>query len=165
MIVVVVVILIISLPVVAAISWLFISGAVTSTVDQQLVVNLASPSVTRRSISDQHYWETVLNINKVTPRDEVVRWADVSVVIHSHDGGILLPSTQVFPDTGVYDNGFDGSVDVEGWFVEITTGDDRLSAGDAIKITGMTAEFEAGLIQVLRSGRIVADIMLPTDFP
>jgi len=161
-----VVILVISVPIVVAMSWLFISGAVTSTEDERLTVQLSSPSVSQRMISDQAYWDTVLNINKVTPKDENVRWADVSIAIKTSDGGILLPNTPVSPDNrDFYDNDFDGSVDVEGWFVEITTGDDRLSAGDAIKITGMTIEYEGGFVQVLRSGRIIADSRLPTDFP
>lgn len=161
-----VVVLVIAVPFVAAIGWLAISGAVTSTEEQRLTVNLATPSVTHRLISDQHHWDTVLNINKATPRDEDVIWAEISIVVHHNDGSILLPSTQVSPDIGgVYDDGSDGSVDVEVWFVEITTGDNRLSAGDAIKITGMTADFEGGFIQILRSGRISGDSFLPTDFP
>ncbi len=164
-IVVVVVILVISAPFLVAMGWLFISGAVTSTEEQRLTVQLSSPSVTQRTISDQASWDTVLNINMVTPRDEDVLWAEVFVVLHSHDGGILLPSTLVSPDIGVNDDGSDGAVDVEVWFIEITTGDNRLSAGDAIKITGMTAEFEGGFVQILRSGRIIGDSLLPTDFP
>ena len=165
-IIVLVVVLVIAVPFVAAVGWLAISGAVTSTEEQRLTVNLATPSVTHRLISDQHHWDTVLNINKVTPRDEDVLWTDISVAIKSSDGGILLPNTPISPDIGgVYDDGFDGSVDVEVWFIEITTGDNRLSTGDAIKITGMTADFEGGFIQILRSGRIIGDSFLPTDFP
>ncbi|NOQ54352.1 MAG: hypothetical protein GQ558_07095 [Thermoplasmata archaeon] len=159
-------VLVIAAPFVAAIGWLAISGAVTSTEEQRLTVNLATPSVNQRMISDQHYWDTVLNINKVTPRDEDVVWADISVAIKSSTGNILLPSTQLSYDImDFYDDGSDGSVDVEVWFIDITTGDNRLSAGDAIKITGMTADFEGGFIQILRSGRIIGDSLLPTDFP
>ncbi len=164
-IIVLVVVLLIAVPFVAVMGWLAISGAVTSTVEQRLTVQLSSPSVTQRTISDQAYWDTVLNINMVTPRNEDVLWAEVFVVLHSHDGGILLPSTLVSPDIGVYDDGSDGAVDVEVWFIEITTGDNRLSAGDAIKITGMTVEFEGGFVQILRSGRVIGDTLLPTNFP
>ena len=163
---VVVVVLVISVPIVGAMGWLFISGAVTSTNEQELTVQLSSPSVTQRWISDQPYWDTVLNINMYTPRDEDVLWTQISVAIHHNDGGILLRSTPVSHDIGgVYDDDFDGSVDVEVWFIEITTGDNRLSAGDAIKVTGMTTDFEGGFIQIFRSGRIIGDTMLPTDFP
>ncbi len=161
-----VVVLVIAAPFLVAMGWLFISGAVTSTEEQRLTVQLSSPSVTQRTISDQHFWDTVLNINMVTPRDEDVLWADISVAIKSSTGNILLPSTQLSYDIWeFYDDGSDGSVDVEVWFIDITTGDNRLSAGDAIKITGMTAEFEGGFVQILRSGRIIGDSLLPTDFP
>jgi hypothetical protein len=163
---VLIVVLVIIGPFVVAIGWLAISGAVTSTEEQRLTVQLASPSVTQRMISDQPYWDTVLNINKVTPRDEDVLWVETTIAIKSNTGSILLPNMQLSHDNwGVYDDGSDGAVDVEVWFIETTTGDNRLSAGDAIKITGMTTEFEGGLIQILRSGRMIGDILLPTDFP
>ena len=158
----IVVILVIFVPVVIAI--FFFSSALVSTDDERLTVNLASPSVSQRMISGEPYWDAVLNINKVTPRDEDVPWLSISVVIKSNNGGLLLSNTPVSLDIeGGYDGTSDGIVFVEVWFVAINP--KRLSAGDAIKITGMTQNFEGGLVQILQKGRIIGDTQLPTDFP
>ena len=127
-------------------------------------VNIASPSVNGRDVGGTFHWDAILNINKITPKDERIGWNQLRIVVKSADGSVLNPHTPLDQDLGIYDDDLDGSVDVEFWFIE-TTGDGFMSAGDAIKITGMTRAYEGATIELTVQGERVGSIVLPTVFP
>jgi hypothetical protein len=128
-------------------------------------VNIAFPDVNSRDVGGSVHWDATLNINKVTPKDERIRWNQLRVVVKGADGSVLNPHSSMDQDWGIYDDGSDGSVDVEFWFVETTTGDTFLSAGDAVRLTGLTEAYEGAHVELHVAGERVASITLPTDFP
>ena len=151
----------------SALAWVYIDSEPYAPYEiEKVTVNLATPNIMRQEINGQPYWEAVLNINKITPRDEAVIWRDVRMVIKSSNGSVILPLTGLNADDALaYDRGTDGQVDLQVWFVETTPGTSRMDAGDAMKITGMTADFEGAFVQVLRDGERIGSITLPTNFP
>ena len=171
--------------VLAAVLWLMVSGMITDTDEQKTTVNVASPDVTAWSseidpdpaaANDEYYiYDAVLNINKITPKDDKVLWSEVRLLIKGSDGSVLQTETTLTDDAGAsYDR--DGTVatgggviDVEYWYVE--TGNDlKMSAGDAVKITGLTAgdastdDFQGAQVILKKAGEQIGSITLPTDF-
>jgi hypothetical protein len=145
------------------VAFLWLAPFEDDTHPSHITVNIASPSVMQRQVDGQAHWDAVLNINKITPRDENVRWTQVGVVVRSAEGSVLDTTSPLHQDRGVYDDYSGGTVYVEFWFIE-TSGDDRLSAGDAIKITGMTEAYEGATIELVRGGDRIGSIVLPTEF-
>jgi hypothetical protein len=64
----------------------------------------------------------------------------------------------------MYDNGTDGWVETQVWYVE-TTVDGFIDEGEALKITGMHDRFEGGRISIRYTGEQVGSMTLPTNFP
>ena len=156
--------------VLAAVLWLMVSGMIQDPEDEKLTIQLSSPSVSQYDRNGA-CWDAVLNINKLTPKDEKVKWTEVRIAIKGSGGSILNQATAPLADGSVVpypdiSAPYDPAVDVDFWFVDITAGDVKVGAGDSIKITGMNdALYEGATIQILKAGKIIGDSTLPTDFP
>jgi flagellin-like protein len=174
--------------VLAAVLWLMVSGMITDTDEQKTTVNIASPNMSTYTTQidpdgvaasgDEYYvYDAVLNVNKITPKDDKVLWSDVRILIKGSDGSVLMPEDILGDDgTATYDR--DGTVatgggviDVEFWYVETQTGDTKMSAGDAVKITGMTDgslaaldDYQGATVIMKKAGEQIGSITLPTDF-
>ena len=155
--------------VLAAVLWLMVSGMIQDPEVEKLTIQLSSPSVSQyerpTGASPAVYvWDAVLNINKMTPKDEKVKWTEIRIAIKGSDGSILMPSEAPESDVGATAYSIVLN-DVEFWYVDITTGDVKVSAGDSIKVTGMSVAYEGATLQILKAGKIIGTTTLPTDFP
>jgi len=131
--------------------------------EPRLTVNLSPPTTPQMTVRNgTSVWDTSLVIRRFTPADRKVLWAEVSVVIKSDSGSILLPSTYPSRDWHIYDQ--EASIGVEVWYVE-SDGDNSMDAGDAIKFTGMTTVFEGAALEMSLAGERIAAATLPTNFP
>jgi hypothetical protein len=165
-IIVIVVVALILIPVVIAVAWFVFAGLFTTTEEQRTTVNMASPEVFHRSIAGDSYWDVTIAVNRVTPRDSDVPWTDLRIVVKATDGHVLnLETRPQINDPSRYDDGSDGSVDVEFWYVEITQGDTDLSTADTIRMTGLSSDYEGALVQLNLSDELIGSIVLPTNFP
>lgn len=145
----------------AIFAYLIIGGPYPVSPDEEkLTVNLSSPVIVQRSTGDDLCWDLVVNINKITPKDEKVPWTELRVVMKSAAGSILNTATGVQRDAGVYAD----PPASEFWYVDVE-GDGRMSAGDAIKVTGLDLGYEAAHLQLLKAGSLIGDVSLPTEFP
>lgn len=161
------VIIVVAVIALSAFMWIYIDESEILPPDEKLVLNLASPSVMTRDIANITHWDTVININKVTPKDASLLWIDVEVIVKNADGSVLLPRTRSFPDDpGNYDDAANGWVDVEVWAIDIDQ-NGLVSPGDAIKITGMDIRFEGGFVEIVQTSPVerIGGIVLPTQFP
>ncbi len=163
MIVVVVVIVLIAIPVILAIMWLGVFVSVIEEETEKVTFNMASPDVTERMIADQTYFDAELEINKVIPDLAIVTYTELRVIVKASDGSVLIQSTKpTLDDPSDYDDGLDGTVDVQVWYDSLTSGIITV-AGDSFKLTGMTDDYEGATVQITRDGRIVGSVVLPTD--
>jgi hypothetical protein len=164
-IVVIVVALVILVPAILAVAWMMLAGIPVDVDTDKTTVIIASPSVESRTIGEEVHWDVTLNIVKITPRDEAIAWGDVRIIVKSSAGSVLLPATRPsWDDPAEYDDGSDGTVDVEAWYVCTDSGP-NMRAGDAIKLTGMTLDYEGGNIEITQRGERIGSMFLPTDFP
>ena len=160
--------------VLAAVLWLMVSGMIQDPEEEKLTLQLSSPTMTRvdeRPVGGNTCWDAVININKLTPKDEKVQWSEVKISIKKADGSILnaaSPVTTDIPANYAAANGATG--DVLFWYIDIQA-DGKVGAGDSIKITTMDDgtlagnDYQGGTVQILKAGKIIADTTLPTDFP
>jgi hypothetical protein len=163
LIIVVVVIVLIAIPIVLAIMWLGILTDVIEEETEKVTINLASPVVTTRPIMDVTYWDADLNINKVTPDLALVSYEDIRIIVKASDGSVLIPATEPLPDdSSDYDDGSDGTVDVEVWYESYTI---IMVAGDSFILTGMTDAYEGATVQIMHKDRLIGSTTLPTNFP
>ena len=144
--------------------WYLIANIEPEPMHDDITVNLASPSVQQLFRGGTTCWDAVLNINKITPKDVRVAWESLFVVVFSSEGWALNPALQPRPDLNDYDDGADGNIDVEFWYVE-TGGDTHLGAGDAFKITGTSLDYEGATILLEFRGNRIGSVTLPTNFP
>jgi hypothetical protein len=155
---VVAIVIIILVPIVlVALGWLFVASQISDVDDERVTLNLASPDVMMRHIDGNPYWDAELEVNLLTPRDTVLSWASVMMVIKSSTGSVLLTSSPLLADhPPSYDDDTDGQVDVDNFVV---------NPGDEIKITGMTSAYEGATVDITSFGERIGSITLPTDFP
>jgi hypothetical protein len=159
-----VVVLVVVVPVVLGLVWLAISGMIVEPDPGMITVNFQSPSVTQRTIGEEVHYDATLNVNKITPKDERVRYTELRVIMKSASGSVLMTATQPRPhDPTRYDDGSLGLVGVQVWYVSVSGGTD-LSAGDALVFSGMTTDYEGATIELTRAGERIGSITLPTDF-
>jgi hypothetical protein len=163
---VVAIVIIILVPIVlVALGWLFVASQISDVDDERVTLNLASPDVMMRHIDGNPYWDAELEVNLLTPRDTVLSWASVMMVIKSSTGSVLLTSSPLLADhPPSYDDDTDGQVDVETWYVDLL-GNFVVNPGDEIKITGMTSAYEGATVDITSFGERIGSITLPTDFP
>ena len=131
---------------------------------ERLVIGMTSPTVEQRSIDGQVRWDTILNINWMSPNDARPSWIDVRVVIRSSDGIILESQRAPQEDLGLYDDAVDGAIDVEFWFIDRGSRDSFVAVGDAIRITGMTEEYQEATVEIVYAGERIGSIGLPWNF-
>ncbi len=159
-------IVLVAIPLILAIMWLGILVDVIEEETENVTLNLASPVVTQRTIADQTYWDAEIEINKVTPNLALITFSEVRVIVKSSDGSVLIPSTEpLFDEPSDYDDGLDGTVDVQVWYKATVPGS-IVIAGDSFLLTGMTdTDYQGALVQITRDGKIIGSTTLPTDFP
>ena len=87
---------------------------------------------------------------------------DLRIIIKGAGGSVLNSESVATLDTGSYDRSTDPQP-IEFWYVE-TGSDVKMSAGDAIKITGMSPSYEGATVIFKKSGEQIGSITLPTDF-
>jgi flagellin-like protein len=154
--------------VLAAVLWLMVSGMISTDDSDKTTVTLASPSVTSESRTNP-CWDVTLNVQKITPKDDKVKWTELRIIIKGADGSVLnQASTPALNDpVGTPYNDPAGllTTQVQFWYVEVTAGDDKLDAGDGIKITGMGTAYEGAYIEFTKGGERIASSTLPTNFP
>jgi hypothetical protein len=161
---VVIVIAVVSVTVLAAVFWMGFTGIITEEPIGMITVNIASPNVQQRLVSDVVHYDAVLNINKITPRDTLVFWTSVEMIIKAADGSVLMTRTVPLPDDPtMYDDAANGWVEVEVWFIDVSS-DIFVDAGDALKITGMDERYEGSYVEITYKGDRIGSITLPTDF-
>jgi flagellin-like protein len=146
--------------VLAAVLWLMVSGMISTEESDKTTVTLANPSV-KSETRTTACWDVTLNIQKITPKDVKVKWTELRIIVKGEDGSVLNQATTPAVDAGVYVD----PAAVEFWFVEVTAGDDKLDAGDGIKITGMDVTYEGAYIEMTKGGERIASATLPTNFP
>jgi hypothetical protein len=166
LIVVVVVIVLIAIPLVLAIMWLGILTDVIEEETEKVTIQMASPSLTQRMITDQVHWDADLEINKVTPDLALVTYSDIRVIVKDSSGSVLIPSTKpLADDPDDYDDGSDGTVDVQVWYDSITS-TTIMFEGDSFYLTGLTdTDYEGALVEIWHNDRRIGSTTLPTNFP
>ena len=148
--------------VLAAVLWLMVSGMISTGNESKTTVNIASP-VVQQVMRPGIGWDVTMNINKITPSDVKVLWTELKLTIKSASGSILQVQISPVADIApaVYPNV--GTLGI--YFVEVTAGDTKLGAGDALKVTGMTNAFEGAHIELSKGGQLIGSSDLPTNFP
>jgi len=146
--------------VLAAVLWLMVSGMIGGQEEQKITVNLGSPSTPEKFTRTTACWDTSMNINRITPKDQKVLWSELKILIKGSTGSLLLTATSPGADTGVY---ADPAV-IQVWYVE-TGANTKMDAGDSIKITGMTTAYEGATVELTKAGNLIASATLPTNFP
>jgi len=150
--------------VLAAVLWLMVSGMIGGQEEQKITVNLGSPSTPEkfnRGATD--VWDTSMNVNRITPKDQKVLWTELKILIKSSTGSLLLTSTAPTADNpAAYSVATPPLVQV--WYVEMGA-NTKLDAGDTIKITGMSTLYEGATVEMTKAGNLIASASLPTNFP
>ncbi len=132
-------------------------------------VNLAPAVIQNRTLEDEVHWDATFHVNKVTPRDSIVRWAEVRVSLLSESGDVLVERMELEPDAPLnYDDGTDGLVDIEAWYVDLPT-DGRMNSEDRFIITGLDRDHQGCSVILLRrvdsQWEQIASGTLPLEFP
>jgi flagellin-like protein len=147
--------------VLAAVLGLTVSGMIQDPEDEKLTIQLSSPTVTKYDRNGD-CWDAVLNVNKMTPKDEKVQWSEVKIAIKDSGGSILNQATEPDLDISTY---MDPAA-VEFWYVDISVDvPAKMGAGDSIKLSGLSDLYEGATVQILKAGKIIGSTTLPTDFP
>jgi len=128
-----------------------------------VTINLASPNVAYVDTNGTTYYHAVLNINKIIPKDVKCYWHDITLEIVSSNGSLLISAVAVSADSGIYDTDDTNGIDFELWYIDVS-GESKVSAGDAFKITGLTRAFESARVNMYLDGEKVGSIVLPSDW-
>jgi hypothetical protein len=161
-----VVIFIVIIAVVTVIASIIFLGITTSFEEPPgmiVTINLASPLLEEGVRNGTSVWDATLFFNKVTPIDARVGWSSIRVMVRAPTGVVLLDQTPMVADTGTYDES--SPISIEVWYTETMAGGVTASAGDFIKITGMTVAFEGAMVQFYSQGQLIGSATLPTNFP
>jgi hypothetical protein len=125
-------------------------------------VKFADPQLESRIVGDDEHWDVVAPIKKLTPKGREVLWSEVKVIIYGINGSYyheeLGPEAD---DPSEYDDGADGTVDIEVWYVNGVGDPLHLEAGDGIKITGLTSEFIGASVNLQVKGRSIGNFIVP----
>ena len=162
LVVIIVIVVIISL---LYLDWLYVSGRLFSSEEEIVVIELLDPSMEQQSIGDETYWDVTCQVNRITPSDSKVSWESVRVgVFKGPYRDVLIVMTPFEPDDpSVYDDGTDGVVDVQLWYLDMD-GDGFIDRSDRFKITGLTENFEGATIEIDVVGDNIGSFLLPTNF-
>jgi hypothetical protein len=128
--------------------------------EEKLTLTLSNPSVEPRDTGTTTVYDCSMFIQKITPRDMTVKWSELSIVIKSHDGSVLISKTTPSEDTGSY------SETVEVWYSDEAGDRENADTGDELVISGMSKQdYQGAQVEVVRKGDRVASVILPTNFP
>jgi hypothetical protein len=129
--------------------------------------SLSTPQIDEVVIGTTTVWYATININKITPKDIRFSWNDLDIEIVGSEGSVLIRKQSIMEDVWGdprYDEDDSDGVDVETWYIE-TGIDDKASAGDAFKMTGLAIFYEGGTVNFYVHGHLVGSSMLPPYFP
>jgi hypothetical protein len=127
-------------------------------------VNLASPLVTTRAISNESRWDAVIIITDISPGEGKLDWIDTLIQIKYADGSVALdPTTPPLDGEQLYDDGSDGTITVEVWHID-TPPMNRANTGDSIKLTGLDEGYQGATVLVFRGDERIGSTILPIDF-
>lgn len=126
---------------------------------------LSFPEISNRSIDGDVRWDASFDVNKITPKDQTIRWSDLYIVINRADGTPLQRQFRlVRKDPSQYDDASDGSIDIETWYIDNVGGKKNLDRDDGIVITGLGMGFEGGWVTIYREGVEQGQCRLPEAF-
>jgi hypothetical protein len=126
---------------------------------------IASPSVNYYEFSNHTEYRIILIINKITPADVILYWTNITLEVENSTGAVLIAESHVQQDPGIYDEDPSDGIDIGLWYVEVTTGGYTASAGDALKLTGISKDAEGGSVNIYSDGVLIGAVRLPTNFP
>jgi FlaG/FlaF family flagellin (archaellin) len=151
----------------AAIVYLMVSSMVNVPDDERVSMVVSNPRVESkdRGATPTQVWDVVLPVDAVHPTSRAIEWDDVTIIVKSTNGSVLTPKSPLTPDNpAMYDNNDADGIDVEFWYVETTAGDNNVTGGDSVKITGLDPTYEGATIHLSKANELVAKIELPTNF-
>jgi hypothetical protein len=131
-------------------------------------INFGTPIVDPVQINSTIVWYVTLNIFKISPKNVKVFWEDVRIEIVQSTGSVLIhprplkEDIWMFPD---YDMDDSDGIDVETWYIETTAGDNKMSAGDVFKLTGLTIFYEEATVNFYLKGHLAGSSRLASNFP
>jgi len=128
------------------------------TKEEFIVIILDTPDIYKRNGDAGETWDVTLTVIDITPDSAMARWIEVHVSVKGADGSALITSTIPSQDSGIY------GTEPEMWFQEISGAEDRVTVGDAFRITSMDRSYEGATVQVTRQGEILATATLPGTF-
>jgi hypothetical protein len=129
--------------------------------EEKVTVNLSISSVEERTVTDGTCWDATLDVNKITPRGEKVIWREVRIIIKGADGNVLDPAINLeLDEPSLY---HEIITKPQFWYVD-TDDNNRMDAGDQIKITGLDMRYEGALVYPIKAGEQIGSITLPSDF-
>ena len=134
--------------------------------DRPMFYEFGGPDVEERVIGGDDHWDVTFEVIDYEEMDPTV-WSEMEIVVTSESGNELLRTRTVKEnDPSQYDNGTNGTVDVEVWYVN---GDTRLTGGmdtgDLLVFTGLTKEFQGATIRIFHTTQQFGDRIAEERFP
>lgn len=140
----------------AAIAYIIFAGMLTDTEEEPVLVNLSPPVVRSRGT----VWDASIEVERIVPHHTSLHWVSIGIVVSSVNGSALNITTTPQDDVGSTYHDY-----VEFWYVDIEPGDGKIDAGDSIKITGLSREYEGATVRLVCANEIMGTVTLPADFP
>ena len=149
--------------VLAVVVLIIVSGMANVPDEQKVTAKLSTPRVQQYDRNGTIVWDATCTILTLTLDNEKVTWNTVKIFMKSVNGSVMHTVTELSDDaTGTYDD--EAPIDTEFWYVDVTSGDPKMSPGDSIKITGMDISYEGATLELLFENDIIGRITLPTNF-
>lgn len=127
-------------------------------------MSLLPPDVQDRQVVNETFWDATTTIGRTSGEYDDIPWSIARCVLTSSEGTIILWPTIPLPDNpSMYDDGSDGSVDIQAWYVD-ADGDGQIGPGDQLRLTGLTLASEGAVIEVRRTDWRVTSVELPATF-
>jgi hypothetical protein len=125
-------------------------------------VELRNPVAKAKTVNGEDYWDVSVEISRITPKDERIYWHDLRVTVRSANDRMLLANALVQKDSPAeYDDGSDGWVDAQVWYVCTPPHNPYIPAGSSLQLTGLSKDFEGGEVKVSRSGEEIGSFTIP----
>jgi len=164
-IVIAIVLLVVVVVIGAVVFFMFIASVEDNLDDGSKTVRFSSPNVQPRQINGTTYWDATIPVSSVDPSDAAIEFTDLRAILRDQDGALLSSVRLVYDMPSLYDDGSDGTVSVEAWFLDENS-DLQISAGDSVKLTGMTSDYERATLELQwNTSDIIGTVTLPTNFP
>jgi hypothetical protein len=125
-----------------------LAGCLDDGGDDRLWMDLGEPKVTSRTIGQDTYYDVTFKVTRVTPDERTLNWSRVYMDISIQTGPNEMTKEVYFEsmtpnDPSAYD--VTDPVSVEGWCID-KGGNNRVSEGDKVRITGMDRSYEGGSV-------------------